>query len=324
METAYRILLIVQAILISFGLTLIVRNYGCRTPIVLWGAVVLGFAESLIGFLQVIFQGSIGWYLLGEPRLDILNPEVAKTIVSGGGRFLRAYGTFVHPNVLGAFLTISILCVIYLFLTPHPTKSNFERRLSLFVGCGVFFFLIMGLVLTFSRAAWLVSFLMSSFLLFSEWRKNRFSEKLKFLLVTLLTSIIFLIPIFYYVIFSKFHLSASEPAIQFRMNDLKLGWQSIKENPFFGVGLGQPIYSGQQQPIHNLYLLIASETGLIGLFLFLLFIFFIIRNSLRQPADRIGVLLLISLLLLGLFDHYLWTIPAGQLMLWITIFSVVI
>lgn len=307
------IFLIIQAILISFA---VVQIYRSRTSIFssifFGGVVLLGLIESLIGFLQVAFQGSIGWYLLGEPHLDIFNREVARTVVAGGGRFLRAYGTFVHPNVLGAFLTISFLCAIYLFI-----KNKNKKIEPLFFI--ILFCLVMGLLLTFSRAAWLVSFLMTLFLLFFEWKKNKFSEKLKLLLVTLLTSIIFLVPIFYCVIFPKLYLSSSEPAIQSRMDDLKLGWQNIKDSPFFGVGLGQPVYSGQRQPIHNLYLLIASETGLVGLILFLLFIISIIRNSFK-----ITIILLSAILLLGMFDHYFWTIPAGQLMLWITIFSVVI
>ena len=319
METAYRILLISQAILIFFGLKLLIRNYGSRTSIV-FGMVILGLVESLIGFLQVVFQGSIGWYLLGEPRLDILNPEVAKTIVSGGGRLLRAYGTFVHPNILGAFLVVSFLCLICLFLTPHPTKNNFERRLSLFIGCGVLFFLILGLILTFSRAAWLVSFLMGGFYLGLEFfRKKHLREKIIFLVIVIFIITTSLILIFHWVIFPKIYLSASEPAIQQRMDYLKLGWQSVKENPFFGVGLGQPIYKGQNQPIHNLYLLIASETGLVGLFLFFLFIYFIFRHSFE-----IQEIIFISILFLGMFDHYLWTIPAGQLLLWITIFFIVV
>lgn len=308
------ITLIIQAVLISF----VIINYGSRIFIA-WGVVVLGLVESLIGFLQIIFQGSIGWYILGEPHLDILNQEVAKTIVGGGGRLLRAYGTFVHPNVLGAFLTISLLCAIYLILTPHPTKSSSTQKLSLFVGCGVLFFLILGLILTFSRAAWLVSFLTVLFSLFLEWRKNRFSEKLKFLFITLLTSIIFLISIFYYVIFPKLYLSSDEPAITQRVDYIKAGFRALKERPFTGVGIGNQV-SGSAQPIHNLYLLIASETGLIGLALFCFFIISIIRNS----KFEIAKIVLFAILFLGLFDHYFWTIPAGQLMLWITIFNIIV
>ena len=317
MEITYRILLIVQAILISLGISIIYRKLPLKY--FLGGVVLLGLFESLIGFLQVAFQRSIGFYLLGEPHLNVLNKEVAKTIVSGGGRFLRAYGTFVHPNILGAFLVISLLCLIYLFLENKNKKLEPLFFITLFS-------LILGLILTFSRAAWLVSFLMILFLLFSEWKKRGFSSELKFLLIIITTIIIFLTSIFHWVIFPKIYLSSSEPAIQLRMNDLKLGLQSIKDNPFLGVGLGQPVYSGQQQPIHNLYLLIASEIGLVGLFLFFLIIFSKFRNLLeiRNLDLEISKVILISILLLGMFDHYFWTIPAGQLMLWITIFRVVL
>ncbi len=317
MEIAYRVLLIIQAILISFGLSFF-RRY------LLWTVIVIGLVESLIGFLQVIFQGSVGWHLLGEPHLDILNREVAKTVVSGGGRFLRAYGTFVHPNVLGAFLVICLLCLIYLFLNNKNPKLN-----CLFVF--ILFFLILGLILAFSRAAWLVGALVLGFWLAWEFfksaggRKN-LRPKIIYLTVIMLTIVLTLVYIFHWVIFPKLYLSSDEPAIHLRMNDLKFGWQSVIENPFFGVGLGRPIYPGQQQPIHNLYLLIANEIGLVGLSFFLFFIILIIRNSfeIRNSKLEIQIIILLAILLLGMFDHYFWTIPAGQLMLWITIFGVVI
>ena len=75
-----------------------------------------------------------------------------------------------------------------------------------------------------------------------------------------------------------------------------------------------------ERPVHNLYLTVAVETGLVGLLIFLIFIFYIIiRNSkFLIPKSETGIFLLmfLSLLLFGFFDHFLWTLRPGLLMFW--------
>ena len=71
------------------------------------------------------------------------------------------------------------------------------------------------------------------------------------------------------------------------------------------------------QPVHNIYLLIASETGLIGLILFLVFIFQLFRKIIGQ--EYFLLLIVFSFLFIGLFDHFFWTLQQGQLMFWLTL-----
>jgi O-antigen ligase len=72
------------------------------------------------------------------------------------------------------------------------------------------------------------------------------------------------------------------------------------------------------QPVHSIYLLIASETGIAGLFLF---VWFLVKTFLKDKKKRtsnfkrIVFLLLISSLFIGLFDHFFLTLQQGQLML---------
>jgi O-antigen ligase len=105
----------------------------------------------------------------------------------------------------------------------------------------------------------------------------------------------------------------------------------IFRHPLIGVGLGNFISTSKNitdyskfpwrlQPVHNLYLLIASEIGLLGLFLFLLTIFFYFfkrisfYSILNSPLD----LFFMAVLLISFFDHYFWTLPQGQLIFWLT------
>ena len=58
--------------------------------------------------------------------------------------------------------------------------------------------------------------------------------------------------------------------------------------------------------------------------MFLLFLIFLIRNFLKEVSfNKLFhyslLILLVSVLFLGLFDHFLWTLQQGQLMFWLTL-----
>ncbi|MDP3056905.1 MAG: O-antigen ligase family protein [bacterium] len=136
----------------------------------------------------------------------------------------------------------------------------------------------------------------------------------------------------------------------------------IKEFPITGIGgknftvIMQKFYNNQLeswqfQPVHNIYLLIASELGLIGLSMFLVFIYLIVKttwpnsktvsrvladaNTLKTMLNLSGknqnvsretflmqtglISVFIGFLFIGLFDHYFWTLQQGQLTFWLTI-----
>ena len=104
---------------------------------------------------------------------------------------------------------------------------------------------------------------------------------------------------------------------------------AFQGKPFLGVGLGNfvnwlkeidpGLASNLYQPVHNIYLLIFSETGILGLTLFLLFLFFLIKNSHYDIMIYHTSLffIFISLLFFGLFDHFLWTLQQGQIIFWL-------
>jgi len=73
--------------------------------------VFLGLIESLIGIIQFIIQHSIGLTLLKESVISPSIPGVAKLIL-GGQKYIRAYGLFPHPNILGGFLLFSIIITL--------------------------------------------------------------------------------------------------------------------------------------------------------------------------------------------------------------------
>ena len=89
----------------------------------------------------------------------------------------------------------------------------------------------------------------------------------------------------------------------------------IKTHPYFGVGFRNFLikrneYSNagvQRAYVHNIYLLIAAESGLISLLIFLILIFFSIYEAFRyslRPISITSICIILSFLLIGFFDHY--------------------
>ena len=116
----------------------------------------------------------------------------------------------------------------------------------------------------------------------------------------------------------------------------------VKDKPLFGVGLRNFVvamddYAGERllpylhQPVHDIYLLIAAEAGVLALLTFVVFLLNIVRPAFAKASagrHAIGedlilryvlVLTFLGFLAIGFFDHYLWTIQQGELMFWVVL-----
>ena len=125
-------------------------------------------------------------------------------------------------------------------------------------------------------------------------------------------------------------LSLSSESVLVRQ-DLNMNAIALwKTSPLVGIGLGNSIVSLPSvmhtkqvyflQPIHNIYLLVLAETGIAGAVFFLWTIIKIFEqlrqqyNQKRRTIVLIKTLSFVSLLLLGLVDHYPLTLQQGQLL----------
>jgi O-antigen ligase len=75
------------------------------------------------------------------------------------------------------------------------------------------------------------------------------------------------------------------------------------------------------QPVHNLYLLVLAEIGVVGL-TFLLFTVLVYLKRFREISgnwNKTGLYAIYGFLALGLFDHYFWTTPQGIIIFWLAI-----
>ena len=295
-----------------------------------------GIFQAIIAIGQFALQRNLGLKFLGESPLGPNVSGVAKTL-SGGVKMIRAYGTFPSPNVLAAFLLFSIFALYLLFLSSKKKSLSFYILHSIF-----YIFLVWALFLTFSRTVLIIFFIFSLIFFLILFIFKNFKAVIKktkpiYLFFLLTACLLLFVANFWPEVSFRFIPDMEEQSFQYRLSDIDRGFNFIKENPFLGIGIGNYIslfidkypnlLPWQYQPLHNIYLLIASETGLAGLLLFLGFLFLIFQKRLRRlknninfacSAGRQGFWILgLGFLLIMFFDHYFWTLQQGRLMLWI-------
>lgn len=285
--------------------------------------------QSLWAILQFYFQGQFASSWLG---VSSLNPRTlgVSVIEHLNIRTLRSYGGFSHPNILGGFLGIGFLSSIYLYL---KSKQNKYKIISILI--------FIGLIVSFSRSAWLMVSVevISMFIIFSFYNKEKLSIYKKrygyvFLLIILVVGgFVAIRPELF-----KSRLGIGEiqrlesNSIQERIDVTYQAKDLIVDNWFFGVGIGNYQHaiaakdSFEQkpwayQPVHNLYILLIAELGIVGFGLFMLMLanmVMLIWNNIAKNNDSLDFLYSISLfeslLILALFDHYLWTTVFGSML----------
>ena len=291
--------------------------------------VVSGGFQALIATLQFFNQSSLGLKHIEAGVYNANIPGVATFFVNGI-KFIRAYGTAPHPNVLAVFLLVSIFCLYAIWLKENKSKNYFYFLFSI-----LYFLLFLGLFLTFSRAIIMIFFGASllfffvAFLKFKEKRPRLISLILLFAICNLL-----FITMFWPEFKARFlGTSLEEQAVTLRVYYNNIAILAIKEKPISGLGLGNFVwyllnnYNLKEfwlyQPVHNIYLLIASEIGIFGLIMFLIFLGRILligfRRIFRLQIFFIFYFLFFIFLALAMIDHYFWTIQQSRFLFWIVL-----
>jgi len=278
--------------------------------------------QAFLAILQFLFHGSLGLEFLGESLISPVTTGVAKIDLLNE-TIVRPYGTFPHSNLLAGYLVTSIFLTFYRVLNKEH------------IAFPLLFLQIGALVLTFSRAAFIA--LIIGWLVYISVKNTKIPYKLIFLIVCSL--------ILFVVIFNLEELLLNRvlfndmTSLNDRVFYFNISKAMLVLMPF-GIGLGNFTLMMQDftftklapwdfQPVHNIYLLIANEIGLPGLIIFLslliafgVLIFIKMKKS-HNENKRFGVILLCilsSYLVIGLFDHYLFSLYQG-LMLSFFIFS---
>lgn len=286
------------------------------------------YISFLIAFTQFIKQGSIGglmWFL-GERSFTQGTPGIALIDISGR-LFLRPYATFPHPNVLGGFLVFALLYCLFFFLRNKKNTVWNKIFFSFTMLIGVF-----TLILTVSLSAFIALFIGIVVIIFGFSRRKvgiraktavKNSQKGKYVLKIIPVILTFILLSIVATIKISSPNFRKDFVIRSSLNSIAITlWQ---KNLFLGIGLDNFIPQLSQnrlvqsklmlQPVHNIFLLVLVETGLIGFFIFLTFIYRGFQKSLKlwQEGIVLPLTLLILIILIGMVDHYFLTLQQGQI-----------
>ena len=306
-----------------------------------WAIILSGLVQAMFGIWQFLMQyiPASTWIGIASQQAENLGVSVVETDLR---RWLRAYGTFGHPNILAGWLVLSLMLVV------HKMRKQSQNLIDV-LQYPIYIILLFGLLASFSRSAWLgfaIFLILVSLRGVSctqratrQSRVNRNehgiasvagtllrNDKIKIWFTTILCVLSFAI------IFSEPFMGRFNPAnrLEIKSNmertaSVKDGWEIIKKHPILGVGLGNyglAVYheldASQEawfyQPIHNVPLLIWAELGIIGVLIFLVFGFWFLV-FLWRAKNASYLVFLIPLGIIGLLDHYLWSLYSGMMIL---------
>lgn len=290
-----------------------------------WRPVMIGFCAALTiqvaaGFAAFAAQTSSFLLPLEMTWPGLLDPSVRGSSVvqlENGLRVLRAYGTLPHPNILGGF---ALVCL----LGPAAFVSM-NRRINL----PALFLYALGIILmmiTFSRSAWLG---LMAFLFILLLKRRHLEKKSLFLLTatSVLTIIFTALPLQDLVLTRV----SNAPVQTEQLSIFSRSWlnqQAVKTfqtNTVGGVGIGSfvleladhAVEGAIIEPVHSIILLTAAELGIFGL----IGIIGLSIGAAKKIAETIrpqailASATLAGVAVIGLFDHYFWSIAPGRLML---------
>ncbi len=268
--------------------------------------------QLIVGILQFYMESSVGLKILGESQFKIFTDNFAK-LYSDAGYYIRVYGTLPHANILGGVLVICSIFNLYLL------NKNIHKYLKIAFSL---LYIITAIVigLTFSRNAILAYIISTTIFLTLNLFKYSFSKNL-LAIVTVILSIIITTLIVNPLISARLNIKDQSITDRYLYN--KAAINMIIRNPISGVGLGNSVLqlnkysdhkfnSTETQPIHNSYLAIISEWGIVGLATIIAYFWLIYKTfwlyaktKSSQLAAIISILIAISIL--GIFDHYPYT-----------------
>jgi O-antigen ligase len=185
----------------------------------------------------------------------------------------RIAGTLESPNNAGAYLATNLPIAFSLFLVTKAPHKKYLSAAAMFVGA-------MALIAPLSRGAWQGFLIAMSFIVFIGLLKRwmRLKDIAPMVLILLVTILLF------YGQISKRLTADDGGSAESRSVLNTLAMNMIKDKPIFGVGANTfalwsdhyvtpdiaPLGWLARAPVHNKYLLVWAETGIVGLFFWVL------------------------------------------------------
>lgn len=284
--------------------------------------------QSCFGLWQFLMQNTY----FSSSILGISSHEAwlgGSSVIEQSGRWIRAYGGFQHPNMFGGFLAIALLIGIQKYTDAQSPKKKWFLLAVLSV-------LFSALIFTFSRNAWIGLVAGETIFIFYSLKTQSvrifFQKIAPVLLLAVGISTVFFATYntLFFVRSGIEETRLEKKSLSDRISYIHESASIIRSHVWIGTGIGnytgalrkknpeQPIW--QQQPVHNVPLLLWAETGIVGVFVFFSGIFFLLQFVIKHSSSPQKTILFSCLTAIGwmaLFDHWLWTSASGTLLFFI-------
>jgi len=255
--------------------------------IIVGGFIAMLLVDSIVGLAQYFFD-----FQMPIPIGDGSFPHEE---VYSGINLVRTTGLIGHYNTYAAWL----LCPLAFALGMQFTKINLGYKI---IGLIAFFVGFAALFTTFSRNGWIAFVLccMTVLIVAAVTKRIKMSMLLLVAAVGAVAIALVVSSNLFQMTYLRFFVDDGSAA-QGRIDLMKAAMNMITAHPFTGIGLNNFDFVLQNydatgisrtfnMPVHNMYLLVASETGLASAFLFTGIGIFLLRKCiliLRSPTNDI-------------------------------------
>ncbi|EKD46648.1 MAG: hypothetical protein ACD_67C00132G0003 [uncultured bacterium] len=321
-------------ILLAVGFFWIIARFTQKSKVAV--CFVLGLVgPAILAIWQFLTQQThaFKWLGLAEHPAFAGGTSVIESYANGmvSGRWLRAYGSFDHPNMLGGALAIGLLVCLWLLIesrkeTRHSrmTGENKKTVNMIFIYVSVVI-LSAGIFVSFSRSAWLaLSLGITAGGIFLFFQK-KFIDLKNWIFGAVIVAVVFVVLLLNHQelvnVRTQSEMRLEKLSLDQRKIYIKQAKELIFNNSITGVGIGNYVAEVERsnpgdpvwtyQPVHNVFLLVWAELGIFGVLLLLIFYMTMIWTHGR--INLLMLVLLISLLPMMLFDHWLWSLHFGVL-----------
>ncbi|NTU73107.1 hypothetical protein HGB07_02955 [Candidatus Roizmanbacteria bacterium] len=293
----YRIVKIVEVL----GIFAVFRSFVIPPFYLLATLTASAFVQAILAAWQFATHHSVQgiFYWLGERYLTQSLPDIAKASLQGV-EFLRAYGTFSHPNSMAGFYLL-----LYMFALTYTPFGKFFRLKALFLGLSIAL-----IFLSFSKTAMFLLVLGNVYYIATS------KQAVRCLPCRIARPIVFL------ALGSLIFLAQGDAlSLTKRLNLFSESGILLQEHSLFGVGLNQFIVAASRfpttyssffaQPVHNIFALFLTECGVV-VSTFLVGLIWIKRK--RIPWSESLCYIITIVVLTGMVDHYWLTLQQNLLL----------
>ena len=264
--------------------------------LVVWALIGTLAFQGIISGLQIARGGRIGLQFLGEAPPD---PD-------SDGSLWRVMGTLGHPNKLATYIESLILLCLGAFLVE-------QKKYLRYIAIAVFSLAMATLIMTGTRGAW-IGFIVSFgvFIFFSLRNKH---INIKMVVKPAITAVLAmaLIVVAFSNMMSERLFGDDYGSAASRIPMFHIAVNIIAAHPIGGVGINNyqvkmreyndsvraMRYTTIPRPVHNMYLLVAGETGFIGLSMMLLLLASLFATLLKTVSSSSSLIAVTSICILG-------------------------